>query len=160
MSERLYMRTSINHTPMNVNTLHKAELRVAGVNKKIAVKLTEWVGTMWTAYVFCLIAVIGLFGLLGWLNSMLFLLMAWLSQQFLQLVLLPTIMVGQNVQSEHAELMAEEDYKTVQKLEHDLGQLGVHMDALDKEMLAQGKVLRELHAGFTSFKAQVGRRGD
>ena len=146
MPDKLYVRTILNHTPMNVNTLHEAELALASVNKKIAVKLTAWTGTMWVAYAFVVIAVIGLFGLLGLLTPFVFLLMAWLSQQFLQLVALPVILVGQNVQNEHAELMAEEEYKTTQKLEHDVGQLGFHIDALDKELLAKGKVLRELHA--------------
>src|SRR5579864_6549961 len=83
------------HQPRNVNALHAAELAAEGFNTRLAVVLTQYTGTMWTAYIFTVLAVIGLFGLLGWLNPFVFLLTTWISQQFLQLVLLPVIMVGQ-----------------------------------------------------------------
>ena len=85
------------HQPRDVNRLHEAEQAASGFNTRLAVALTQSTGTIWTAYAFTVLAIIGLFGLLGWLNPFVFLLTTWISQQFLQLVLLPVILVGQNV---------------------------------------------------------------
>jgi len=101
------------HQPRNVNLLHEAEQAAAGINTRIAVGLTKSVGTMWTAYTFVVLAIIGLFAILGLLSPIVALLVAWTSQTLIQLVLLPIIMVGQNVQSRHLEIQAEVDHKTL-----------------------------------------------
>src|SRR5260370_41181032 len=98
------------HTPRNVNRVQAAEIAAAGVNTQLAVWLTEHVGTMWTAYAFAVLAIIGLFAILGLLSPIIALLIAWISQTFLQLVLLPVIMVGQNVLGRNAELQADESF--------------------------------------------------
>src|SRR5665647_2168262 len=85
------------YQPRNVNLLHEAEQKAAGVNTRIAVVLTKSVGTMWTAYTFMALAVVGLMAILGLLSPIVALLVVWISQTFLQLTLLPIIMVGQNV---------------------------------------------------------------
>ncbi len=55
--------TSMTHyIPRNVNRVHAAEIAAAGFNTHLAVWLTEHVGSMWTAYGFAVIAIIGLFG--------------------------------------------------------------------------------------------------
>lgn len=69
---------------------------VAGFNTKLAVWITHLVGSMWCAYAFGLLALIGLpdaikLGVLA--------IIQWVAQTFLQLVLLSIIMVGQQVQS-------------------------------------------------------------
>ena len=56
------------YQPRNVNLLHEAEQKAAGVNTKIAVALTKSVGTMWTAYTFMALAVVGLMAILGLLS--------------------------------------------------------------------------------------------
>ena len=96
------------HQPRNVNLLHEAENAAAGINTRIAVALTKSVGTMWTAYSFVVLAVIGLLAILGLLNPIVALLVAWTSQTLIQLVLLPIIMVGQNVLGRKTELQADE----------------------------------------------------
>jgi hypothetical protein len=48
----------------------------------VAVALTKGVGTMWTAYAFVMLAFIGLFAILGLLNPIVALLVAWASQIF------------------------------------------------------------------------------
>jgi hypothetical protein len=85
------------YKPRNVNLLHEAEQKAAGVNTRIAVVLTKSVGTMWTAYTFMALAVVGLMAILGLLSPIVALLVVWISQTFLQLTLLPIIIVGQNV---------------------------------------------------------------
>ncbi len=73
--------------------------RVDGVNAKIAVFLTNIVGSMWCAYAFAVLAVFGLPAALKPGGEGI---IAWIAQTFLQLVLLSVIMVGQNVQTRRA----------------------------------------------------------
>src|SRR5271169_5413044 len=82
--------------------------RADGINAKIAVFLTNVVGSMWCAYVFAVIALIGLPAALRPTGEGI---IAWIAQTFLQLVLLSVIMVGQNVQSLASDLRAENTYE-------------------------------------------------
>jgi len=89
--------------------------RVGEFNSRLAVGITKYVGTMWAAYVF---AVIGITSLVGAVtgNMMLTLLAGGLSSYFLQLILLPIIMVGQNVISASQDARAEADHLTLTAL--------------------------------------------
>jgi hypothetical protein len=89
--------------------------RANGFNAKIAVFLTNIVGSMWCAYVFAAIALLGLRPALKPGGEGL---IAWIAQTFLQLVLLSVIMVGQNVQSVASDARSEHTYEdTVQILD-------------------------------------------
>ena len=132
------------HTPRNVNDVHKAER--SGANQRIAVFLTAYVGTMQTAYGFAALAIIGLLGVLAILSPSVYTLIAWLSQTFIQLVLLPVIMVGQNVLNRHAELQADEMYHNVVRLLHEATQHQNHLTAQDRELLAHRELLATLAA--------------
>jgi hypothetical protein len=89
--------------------------RADGINAKIAVFLTNIVGSMWCAYAFAILALIGLRPALKPGGEGL---IAWIAQTFLQLVLLSVIMVGQNVQSEASDARSEHTYDdTVQILD-------------------------------------------
>src|SRR5215469_11899796 len=149
------------HQPRNVNLLMEAEQATAGFNTKLAVALTQGTGTMWTAYIFAILAITGLFGLLGWLNPFVFLLTTWISQQFLQLVLLPVILVGQNVLSHKAELQADEQFHTTMSIYHDIEQIMQHLSAQDTELLRHAKMLIHLleKNGITlqQLEAEVGK---
>jgi hypothetical protein len=88
---------------------------VDGVNAKIAVLITRLVGSMWCAYVFGIIAFLGLRPALKPGGEGL---IAWIAQTFLQLVLLSVIMVGQSVQSAASDARSEQTYEdTVQILD-------------------------------------------
>jgi hypothetical protein len=50
------------------------------------------------------------------LDASIIALVAWIAQTFIQLVLLPIIMVGQNVQSEAADARAAKTFEDVQVL--------------------------------------------
>ena len=63
---------------------------------------------MWTAYIFAAIAVISLPAALASGDNII--IVAWVAQTFLQLVLLPVIIVGQNVQAAAADKRAEATY--------------------------------------------------
>ena len=79
-----------------------------GVNARAAVGITRVVGTMWTAYLFAAIAVVSLPAALASGDNII--IVAWVAQTFLQLVLLPVIIVGQNVQAAAADKRAEATY--------------------------------------------------
>lgn len=66
------------------------------INEKIAEKVTDGIGSMWCAYAFAAIAVYGF----PYANIHPVSVIQWISQEFLQLVLLSVIMVGQNVHAE------------------------------------------------------------
>ncbi len=137
----LFEHKQLVHKLRNVNDVHQAE---QGINTRIAVALTRIVGSMPTAYVFVALALVGLCAILGWFNPLVALLVAWLSQTLIQLVLLPVIMVGQNVLSRHQELQADEMFATTEKSYHDIEQIIQHLEAQDVELLKQSQMLFEL----------------
>jgi hypothetical protein len=94
--------------------------RVDGINAKIAVFLTNIVGSMWCAYAF---AVIALFGLRPALQPGGEGIVAWIAQTFLQLVLLSVIMVGQNVQSLSSDVRSQDTYADTLQI---LDRLDIH----------------------------------
>ena len=53
----------------------------------------------------------------------------------IQLILMPLIMVGQNVQSRHAEALAEHDYEINVKAEKEVDIILHHLDHLDKMLV-------------------------
>ena len=81
------------------------------LNKKIALLITERVGTMWCAYAFAALALISLPEALMTRDPLK--IVSWTAQTFLQLVLLPIIIVGQNIQGEIAEKQSDIDSKTL-----------------------------------------------
>ena len=147
----LFHHTIFPYQPRNVNKVHEEEKAAGGINTAIAIGLTKHVGSMWTAYTFVVLAIIGLLAILGLLNPIVALLVAWASQTFIQLVLLPVIMVGQNVLGRKAELQAEEQFNTTIKTYHDIEQIIQHLSAQDAEILKQTHMLVHLllHAGIT-----------
>jgi hypothetical protein len=92
---------------ISVRGLRGEVQRANGVNAKIAVFLTNIVGSMWCAYVFAIIALIGLRPALRPGGEGI---IAWIAQTFLQLVLLSVIMVGQNVQSVASDIRSQHTY--------------------------------------------------
>ena len=132
------------YQPRNVNLLHKAEQKAGGINTRIAVALTKSVGTMWTANTFMRLAIIGLAAILGLLTPIVALLVVWISQTFLQLVLLPVIMVGQNVLGRKAELQADEQFNTTMTSYNDIERIMQHLSAHDAELLRHTRMLIHL----------------
>lgn len=86
------------------------------------------VGTMWCAYLFALIALVSLPDNIH--SKQLFIL--WISSSFLQLVLLPIIIVGQNIQARAADARAAKTFEDVldarHKIERTLQLLDVHTE--------------------------------
>ncbi|MBV9232361.1 MAG: hypothetical protein JOZ18_23840 [Chloroflexi bacterium] len=149
------------HQPRNVNLVHEKERANGGFNEEVAIWLTKSVGTMWTAYTFALIAIIGLFAILGVFTPIVALLVAWASQTLIQLVLLPVIMVGQNVLGRKAELQADEAFHTTISTYHDIEQIMQHLCAQDAELLRHAKMLEHLleknGIALEQLEAEVGK---
>lgn len=78
------------------------------INTFLAVFITKAVGSMWCAYIFAIIAIISLPAAIRTHDPII--IVAWVAQTFLQLVLLPIIIVGQNVQAEASDQRAEHDH--------------------------------------------------
>lgn len=107
----------------------KAEQARLGINGRIGVFITTVVGTMWAAYIFTVLALISLPGALNSKNTVI--IVAWIAQTFLQLVLLPIIIVGQNVQSAAADKRSEQTYSDAEAILQECLQLQAHLQAQD-----------------------------
>lgn len=98
-------------------TVHGAG-RIGRFNNRLAVVITRGVGTMWAGYLFALIAFISLpQALAAFIRGETLVGITWLSQSFLQLVLLPIIIVGQNIISASQDARAEADHETLSALQ-------------------------------------------
>jgi len=107
----------------------------ARFNSWLGLKITVIVGTMVCAYVFAAIALISLPSNIHSTQT----LILWISSSFLQLVLLPIIIVGQNVQATAADKRAEATYKDADAVLHEAVKIQEHL-------MAQDKILDELAA--------------
>ena len=81
------------------------------INTWVAVKITKSVGSMWCAYLFAAIALISLPAAIQ--SGSALVIISWIAQTFLQLVLLPIIIVGQNVLAAASDARAESDHETL-----------------------------------------------
>lgn len=99
--------------------------RVNRVNKWIAIKITQGVGTMWCAYAFAGFDVLalptalraGLYGVVQWVASF-----------FLQLVLLSIIMVGQNINAVSSDIRNAKQFEDIEKVKSNIV---IALDLLD-----------------------------
>ena len=115
---------------------------VGRLNTWLAVTVTRSVGTMWAAYVFTLIAVGGAVAVIT--NNVFWTAVSVLiSQTFLQLVLLPIIIVGQNVISASQDARAEADHLTLTTL-HAINVQQLKMLEQQQEMLKQQREILDL----------------
>jgi hypothetical protein len=110
------------HVPRHV-TRREIQAQVHGTsafghfNNRLAVLITSSVGSMWAAYVFVLISLVSFpQALHAFLTGDTVTGISWLSQSFLQLVLLPVIMVGQQVISAAQDARSETDHETLTAL--------------------------------------------
>jgi len=105
-------------------------------NSWLAIRITRGVGTMWCAYAFALIALIGLPQAIqdtfaGEAVHPLSLI-AWIAQTFLQLVLLSIIIVGQNIQASASDSRAQATYDDAAAVLEEARQIQKHLLAQDK----------------------------
>jgi hypothetical protein len=103
------------------------------INAYLAVKITAGVGSMWCAYVFAIIALIGLPAALKPGGEGI---IAWIAQTFLQLVLLSIIIVGTNIQSAASDQRAANTYKDAEAVLHEAVQIQAHLQVQDEALNA------------------------
>ncbi len=100
------------------------------INAAVGLRITVLVGTMWCAYVFAVVAFVSLPSTIKQHSATVIVL--WLSSEFIQLVLLPIIIVGQNIQSKAADARATKTFEDVEdarrKIEHAISLLDIHTD--------------------------------
>ncbi len=113
-----------------------------GFNGKLGLFLTTIVGTMWAAYLFTVLAIISFPSAIRSGDSIV--IVAWVAQTFLQLVLLPIIIVGQNIQAKAADKRAEQTYKDAEAIMHECLQIQAHLAAQDGALTKEVAELRQL----------------
>lgn len=116
MADKSAVTGALCHTPQlvlnkHVHTAVHGDSAMGRFNTKVAVKVTTAVGSMWCAYVFALLALISLPAAIA--SGSPIIIVGWVAQTFLQLVLLPIIIVGQNVQAAASDARAESDHETL-----------------------------------------------
>lgn len=106
-------------------------------NDWLAVKITNAVGTMWCAYAFVILDIFMLPPVIKAASVMVW--VTYIAQTVLQLVLLPIIMVGQNVIQAQNEAKADTDHRT-------LTYLATLQDEQMAELKNQTEILLRLEA--------------
>ena len=93
---------------------HLTSHEKVGFNGKVATLITSAVGTMYCAYLFALIAFVALPQAIAAHSYTV--LINWLSSNFLQLILLPIIIVGQMIAARASDKQALQTYKDAEAL--------------------------------------------
>ena len=102
---------------------------IGRLNARIGLKITVVVGTMWCAYLFTVLALVSAPSAFKTGNKLI--IVAWIAQTFLQLVLLPIIIVGQNVQAAAADARSEATYNDAAAVLEEAKQIQAHLEAQD-----------------------------
>ena len=98
----------------------------------LAKKITDGVATMWCAYLFALLALISLPSAIKTHDVVT--IVAWIAQTFLQLVLLPIIIVGQNLQAAESEKRAIATYDDAGAILEEAKEIQAHLSDQDKAL--------------------------
>jgi hypothetical protein len=118
-----------------------------GINGKIGLAITTLVGTMICGYIFAAVALLSLPSAIS--SHSLTIIIAWISSNFLQLVLLPIIIVGQNLQAKASDKRAEDTYNDAAAVLHEALEI-------QKHLAAQDQVLSQLVAEAKAGRLQTG----
>ena len=121
----------------NTNEIHKSRL---SKTDKVALYITNKIGTMGFFY-FCVILVT-----VPLLIPSTMPVIQYMSSGYLQLILLPLILIGQNLQGKHAELRAQHDYETNVKAEKEIEAVLLHLEKQDEMMMDILKRIEKLES--------------
>ncbi|MEO7564852.1 MAG: hypothetical protein ABIR63_00185 [Sphingomicrobium sp.] len=122
--------------------LIKTEPKRPSLNARIALAITNAVGTMWCAYAFALLALVSLPAAIEGGTATL---ISWIAQTFLQLVLLSIIMVGQRVAAEASDRQAFQTYQDAEAL------LQIN-DELHRLVKINNKMTEDIRAAMTGAR--------
>lgn len=102
------------------------------LNQRLGLAITKRIGTMWAAYLFFGLTLISLPAVI--MKGDLVLIVGWIAQTFLQLVLLPIIIVGQNIQAADAERRAVMTYEDAAAVLDEAVKIQKHLDHQDESL--------------------------
>jgi hypothetical protein len=119
-----------------------------GFNGRVALILTTVVGTMWCAYAFAMLALVALPSAAGGGSLAL---IQWVSQTFIQLVMLSVIMVGQNILARASDKRADMTYQDADATFHEAGQIQEHL-------MEQDQAVNELLDKVAKLEAALAKR--
>ena len=101
-------------------------------NNRLGLNITKRVGTMWAAYIFFALTLVSLPSALT--SGNLIIIVSWIAQTFLQLVLLPIIIVGQNLQSAASDKRAIATYEDAGAILEEAKEIQVHLASQDQAL--------------------------
>ena len=134
-----HVETRKERGPATARNVHRgsapAVSRVAKFNNVLGFRITKSIGTMWAAYIFCALSLVSLPSVIMSGNAVT--IIAWIAQTFLQLVLLPIIIVGQNIQAESSDARAIATYE-------DAGAILDESKEIQNHLISQDQALSEL----------------
>ncbi len=131
MPDNLTAYLKSRHIPENINVKHRSGFKL---HDRLAVIVTAAVGSMYAVYFFIIFV-------LAWMlwqsvsskpfDPYPFIFMIFISN-IVQLILVPLIMVGQNIQNRHAQLRAEEEYQATKSIHQDIETILTTLSSLKK----------------------------
>jgi hypothetical protein len=131
--ENPHVQVRKEHGPATRANIHKrrpaGETPIQRFNNRLGLGITTRVGTMWAAYAFFALTLVSLPGAIASGNTLV--IVSWVAQTFLQLVLLPIIIVGQNIQAKSADERAIATYNDADAILHDAREIQAHLDEQD-----------------------------
>lgn len=117
-----------------VNPPHQSHKRKPKLsfNDRLGLSITKSVGSMWAAYAFVALSLVSLPGVISTGNVVL--IVGWIAQTFLQLVLLPVIIVGQNLQAAESEKRAIATYDDAGAILEEAKEIQTHLAVQDQAL--------------------------
>lgn len=109
-----------------------AEAPARTLNERIGLGITRRVGTMWAAYLFIALTLVS--APAAFMSGNPITIVAWIAQTFLQLVLLPIIIVGQNIQAAASDRRAIATYEDASAILEEAKQIQIHLGDQDKAL--------------------------
>ena len=137
-------------THKKVNDDSNAEAPVKTLSDRIGLAITKSVGTMWAAYVFFALTLVSLPAALT--SGNVIIIVSWVAQTFLQLVLLPIIIVGQNIQAAASDRRAIATYEDAGAILEEAKEIQNHLSDQDQ---ALGHLIDRLEALEAQVKGQL-----
>jgi hypothetical protein len=138
-----YIEERKRRAPIKVANQLPKNSKASRFNSWLAIKITSGVGTMWCAYAFFVLALLGLPTALHPGGEGI---VAWVAQTFLQLVLLSIIIVGQNILSAASDKRSEATYKDADAVLHEALQIEKHLEAQDA-------AIEQILTGLAAYRA-------
>ena len=116
------------HQPQDINLKHRQSLKL---QDRLALVITAATGSMYAVYliiVFVTSWMLWQFTSQNPIDPFPFVFMIFISN-ILQLILVPLIMIGQNIANRRSELRAEEEYQTTRTILKDIEKILTHLPA-------------------------------